>query len=607
MVLRMLTQPCGAPARTLQEVFMVRTIDNSVVSLTQMMNVAGKHDRIVANEDGTFKTVGRFGSLFTSKATCRASAEAFLGSIRTTYGDSIADSLSPQLRTTLDRGRSLKARNARDILQQAATLSQEMSRANADLARHFLLGGNIHGDTHSLDHALDQFCTANHLQPSPAMRQCFERVITQLAASSQKLLTSADLARTVNMQTLQSHPADYLRCGIDPQINRDSALDACAARLGIAGDMKNQLGQLMDRMLEQESASGRQITPAALFQELASAEPLPLQCFATACDKATLQDATLREAMNMTPHAHVVDMATLAPQLRRNGNIGLMMTVMQRLPEMRNQQPQGPLSRETLWQGCFHEAMPQNLADADQPGFNRAMSSKLQDMFMARTDDPAKAFNGMLLLGAGVSLETALASIDKPTPLTFRDIAIPPRLTALTRLGDMQRVESQIAIDLCRRGTQHSVPGYSPTISFGGHGVPAEAVGTVHIQATGYMEPDDRKSFESGKPSSMSANLATRARQLCGSNDVQARQVILNMGQAGAFLMRSVSLMTGVLQDEHSPLDIDIRREGNGNVTMRYHTPPQSRLDADFTYTITPDGQGVLTACRMQARQPQDA
>ena len=40
---------------------------------------------------------------------------------------------------------------------------------------------------------------------------------------------------------------------------------------------------------------------------------------------------------------------------------------------------------------------------------------------------------------------------------------------------------------------------------------------------------------------------------------------------------------------------------------MRYHTPLQSPLDADFTYTVTPDGQGVLTACRMQARQPQDA
>lgn len=76
------------------------------------------------------------------------------------------------------------------------------------------------------------------------------------------------------------------------------------------------------------------------------------------------------------------------------------------------------------------------------------------------------------------------------------------------------------------------------------------------------------------------------------------------MGQSGAFLVRSNSSATGIFESEHSPLDIDIRREENGNITMRYFKPEQSPLDIDYTYTITPDGRGVLTACRMQARQP---
>ena len=121
------------------------------------------------------------------------------------------------------------------------------------------------------------------------------------------------------------------------------------------------------------------------------------------------------------------------------------------------------------------------------------------------------------------------------------------------------------------------------------------------------MTAEDRNDFEHGRPSTMSHNLAIRAQLLCGGNDAQARQVLLSMGQSGAFLLRTLSNQTGVLLDEHSPLDIDIRREASGDVTMRYHTPPQSPLDADFTYTVTPDGRGVLTACRMQARQPQDA
>lgn len=300
-------------------------------------------------------------------------------------------------------------------------------------------------------------------------------------------------------------------------------------------------------------------------------------------------------------------MATLAPQLNEGGGIAVIMVAMQHLPEMRARQPQGTLSRETLWQGCFQEPMPQDLAAKSQRDFNSAMYEKLQDMFKARSEDPTVPFTGMLLLSAGVRLEKALEAVNGAASFQLQDFAFPPALTPLAHLGDMAKVEKETAMDLNRRGTQHSLPGYRPSISFGGVGIPAEAAATVHIQDIAYMTDEDRNDFEHGRPSTMSHNLAIRAQLLCGGNDAQARQVLLSMGQSGAFLVRTLSDRTGATLDEHSPLDIDIRREANGDVTMRYHTPPQSPLDADFTYTVTPDGQGVLTACRMQARQPQDA
>ena len=52
---------------------------------------------------------------------------------------------------------------------------------------------------------------------------------------------------------------------------------------------------------------------------------------------------------------------------------------------------------------------------------------------------------------------------------------------------------------------------------------------------------------------------------------------------------------------------MDVRREENGNVTMRFHKPASSPLDMDYTYTITPDGRGTLTDCRIQARNPRPA
>ena len=579
----------------------------NVATLTRLADIAGTHDRLVATAEGGIQTSGRVSAFFTAKATHRATAEAFLGAIRSKYGDGIADALAPQLSAMRRQGKPLKARVARDILAQASTLSQALGPANAEMARRFLLGNNGAGDTRNLDHALQDFYAKNNLQPSPALRQAFERIINDMAANSQKLLSYQDMADAVTMRTLQSRPADYMLCGIDPQLTRDAALDACATHLGVDGELKAQLGQLMDRVLVEESAAGRQGTPADFFRDLSTANQTSLQCFAFACGKPGLGDAALRDVMSLTPHRHMGDMATLAPQLNVGGGIALIMVAMQRLPEIRTRQPQGPLSRETLWQGCFQEPMPQDLAAKSQRDFNSAMYEKLLGMFRARTEDPAAPFTGMLLLGAGVRLEKALEAVSDAAGFDLKDFAFPPSLTPLARLGDMAKVEEGMAMDLNRRGTHNALPGYRPTISFGGVGIPAEAEATVHIQDIAYMTDEDKNDFEHGRPSTMSHNLAIRAQLLCGDNDAQARQVLLSMGQSGAFLVRTLSHLTGVLQDEHSPLDIDIRREANGDVTMRYHTPPQSPLDADFTYTVTPDGQGVLTACRMQARQPQDA
>ena len=67
--------------------------------------------------------------------------------------------------------------------------------------------------------------------------------------------------------------------------------------------------------------------------------------------------------------------------------------------------------------------------------------------------------------------------------------------------------------------------------------------------------------------------------------------------------VRSNSSVTGMFESEHPPLDIGIQREDDGTVTMRFPKPEQSPLDRDYTYTITPDGHGILTDCRVQARQ----
>ncbi|MDY4806817.1 MAG: hypothetical protein SO257_03035, partial [Desulfovibrio sp.] len=311
----------------------------NVANLTRLADIAGTHDRLVATAEGGIQTSGRVSAFFTAKATHRATAEAFLGAIRNKYGDGIADALAPQLSAMRQQGKPLKARVARDILAQASNMSQALGPANTEMARRFLLGNNGAGDTRNLDHALQDFYAKNNLQPSPALRQAFERIINDMAANSQKLLSYQDMADAVTMQTLQSRPADYMLCGIDPQLTRDAALDACATHLGVDGELKAQLGQLMDRVLVEESAAGRQGTPADFFRDLSTANQTSLQCFTFACGKPGLRDATLRDVMNLAPRQSVGEVASLASQLNLGGGIPLIMVAMRHMDEMRAQQP----------------------------------------------------------------------------------------------------------------------------------------------------------------------------------------------------------------------------------------------------------------------------
>ena len=161
-------------------------------------------------------------------------------------------------------------------------MSQALGPANAEMARRFLLGNNGAGDTRNLDHALQGFYAQNNLQPSPALRQAFERIINDMAANSQKLLSYQDMADAVTMQTLQYRPADYMLCGIDPQLTRDAALDACATHLGVDGELKAQLGQLMTACWWKKARRGvraRLRTSSAIFPRPArppcNALPLP--------------------------------------------------------------------------------------------------------------------------------------------------------------------------------------------------------------------------------------------------------------------------------------------------------------------------------------------
>lgn len=585
-------------------------------NLTQLANSLGDDVNIVV-KNGGFESRGKVGSFFTLKSTNRHAGNVLFAAVRQQYGDAVADALAPQMRAAREEGKPLSARMVRDILADAAAMSAGIPRINGDMVRHFVLGNAGPGDTRNLDAAIDAFCEGKNVTPAAReqLKNRFgEAMLRSIGQEGKKILSYADMTEMVRTASLPAMKKAWNDVQVeafmnDPVHGADAAIDDSAARLGLDGAQKHEFRRLVGMALAHEAEvaadNGKMLDAQTLYRSVSEGSLTALKNFAYACGKTGDVDFVARDMLAWSTPRTAADMAMLSVQVGNLAGIAAGSLAAQRLDEMRAMQPEGMLSRETLWQGCFREAMPGNLKEASFRDFNTAVFDRLGEEFnKARPGSNTAAADGMTALATGVSFEKTLASLSAPVTLTLADFRNMPALTSVANLGSFQEVEESLAKDLKRRGTHSSLPGYTPSISFGAAGGEAEV---VHIQDLSGMSEDDRAQFSAGNPSSMSRSLVEHARRLCGGNDVQARQVIQSMGQSGAFLVRSNSSMTGVFESEHSPLDIDVRREENGNVTMRFYKPEASPLDIDYTYTITPDGRGVLTACRMQARNPQPA
>ena len=558
-------------------------------------------DKNVIVKDGGFKSVGKLGSFFATKTQCRLAADVLIEGIRSKYGDAVADTLAADLRTLRSGGKPLNLRTARDLLTRASDISRGLGQVNADLAQHFITGSGIKGDTRNLDSAMADFFAANGISRDDTVfaKPFFEKLVKTLAAGSDHLMSYAELAEAVR--------------GADPGMVRDfigverfktgpgmtAAVDTLAAKHGMTPEQKVILAKVTDMAVELAERSGKPLTAESLSKAIQDGTLRGIDSLLYAFELAEDKIPSERKMMGFASNSpQLADAAMLAAVLEKP-IAGPGLWALQKLPEMRVLQPEGAFTRDTIWQACYNEPMPQALRDANTFGFNKSMADRLDEIFKNVNPDPKAVGRGITLFTSGVKLEKALEYMKGPISIGMDDFLSPPVLTHLTQLKPLESVENQVAVDIHRRGTHNRIEGYDPVISFTGTDGQTE---TIHIRDTSNLNDDDKKKFLAGIPNPISHALVGKAQAMCQGNDAQLRQVVLSMSQAGTFLMRSVGYATGVDLDEHSPIDISIRKEENGSISMRFKTPDASPANLDYTYTVAPDGRGVLAACTMQKR-----
>ena len=83
-----------------------------VADFQQALDRVAEDQNLVLKENG-FEAKGRLGAFFTGKTARRNAAEALYHAVKTQYGQTVADTLAPQLRDSMIKGKPLSARIVR--------------------------------------------------------------------------------------------------------------------------------------------------------------------------------------------------------------------------------------------------------------------------------------------------------------------------------------------------------------------------------------------------------------------------------------------------------------------------------------------------------------
>ena len=564
-----------------------------IADFQQALDHVADDQNVVLKENG-FEAKGKAGAFFAGKTARRNAAEALYHAVKAQYGDTVADTLAPQLRDSMVKGKPLSARAVRAALADAQEFRQAVRDANEVAVRTFAEGNRAQGDTRNIDAALHDFGVPEVDQP--AMKEAILHRLSERALESTHILSFAELrelSSAVTFEAVQNMPALF-------QTMQDVHADRLSAQHGLDAGQAAQMRQLVQlAAAEARNAAHGQIplTPSEICRAASRGELPGQQALLFAFGKVDHPDAGVRDAMLLTTEASRIDMALLCGLSQKGGGISLSVRLLEVLPEMRRMQPEGPLSRETQWQACFGEALPADTAGKDTGHFYQDMIIKLENSFAAlKPGDPIAGFNGMMYLSNGLSTEKCMQSVMGPVALDMGDFITQPSLYALSRLPDMPDIEKQIAGDIHRRGTHNGIQGFSPVISFGAPGQPVQS---VHIRDTSGLTEAQKADFREGKPNPISARLVQHCRELCGGNELQARVLAMGLTQAGTMATRTLSPATGEFNSEHAPHHMDACRNEDGSVTLRIYTPDSSLLNADYTYTIQPNGENRLTDFHM--------
>lgn len=395
---------------------------------------------------------------------------------------------------------------------------------------------------------------------------------------------------------------DKFLSGIDPQHSFDESFVRMADEYGFKGKLSDSAMASLKNAVKEDFLQHFSLVSAQGGNLQKMEEFASKRCSLTACIRNFTETG-----MSKAYGALDADVVSLAKLLKISSCYSGVL--LQSLQQMRQIQPEGELTAETVWKTLFNEPLPKNMEAGG--AFCEAVDNAVAEKWVQAAPGKGKA---LALLCAEMPLKNAREVLVRRN-MTMDDLPFPEKSLKMSNSSNYSG-EQLMARDVCRRMRETVAGADKQKIS-----TPSElnVAGQTFVLGKdidfAFVSEDDKDNYAHGKPSSYSAKIMAAFREACGGETADPKQVqmlaylssqapmrqILGTGGGGIGSVLDLNII------EHSATKISFVRMENGSVRVHISTfdlPDAVRYSgyASLTYDVSPKGEAVPVAMQIQSK-----
>jgi len=270
------------------------------------------------------------------------------------------------------------------------------------------------------------------------------------------------------------------------------------------------------------------------------------------------------------------------------------------LNAMREIQPEGDLSPETVYRALFKENPPQDLGGKIPEAIERRCEKDLNDL-LGRTGVSEGCIKSLAVRMPWEKLASLAAH---PNAVTLGDVSDSVMGSLKGVKQDSETVVRQLRTDPQRVGAGLPPPTFTFLLDDGQGGTKTESIQVGRGTDFSFANEADKQAYRSGKDNSLADRLEALSRKVCATPD-QVTRTMFCLSQGPLIPLRYVAGLAGTAFNEHSHRNVQLSRQPDGTIRADFSSSSEVR-DAvgHFRMSLTIDKNGQMNLTEFELAPP---